>query len=77
MKSIKIRILYLLLLIFVIQIFGLTLANVNDSLSERGVNSTVNNMSADNLRLKYMGQATIRIITEENKVIYIDQLVEA
>lgn len=77
MKSIKIRILYLLLLIFVIQIFGLTLANVNDSLSERGVNSTVNNMSANNLRLKYMGQATIRIITEENKVIYIDQLVEA
>lgn len=52
---------------FVVSIIGVSFSNNNQIFMQNNINSNLGK-----IRLKYMGQATIRIIIEDNRVIYID-----
>lgn len=67
MKMIK-KIL-LLLIAFTFAILNVCMANGVDSSKNQNATKGVSDM---NVKLKYMGQGTVRIITEDKKVIYVD-----
>ena len=62
----------ILTFVLVLQSIGCAQNSLINNLNEREVSSRMNSENIGNVRLKYMGQGTVRIITEDNKVIYVD-----
>lgn len=69
MKRISKIISLLLLFTLIIQSFSCTQNSINKN---QGGSDAMTRVESNNVRIKYMGQGTIRIITEDNKVIYVD-----
>ena len=67
MKLMK-KILLLLIVFIVIVASACTATSINSNVNQ----NTSKEVSDMNVKLKYMGQGTVRIITEDNKVIYVD-----
>lgn len=62
-----------LVLLFIVFIVAAASACTATSINNNNVNQSMTKGVSDmNVKLKYMGQGTVRIITEENKVIYVD-----
>ena len=61
----------ILLMIMILSLQVISACTVNNASNNINQN-TMKEVSDMNVKLKYMGQGTVRIITEENKVIYID-----
>ena len=62
------KILLLLIVFIVIVASACTATSINSNVNQ----NTSKEVSDMNVKLKYMGQGTVRIITEDNKVIYVD-----
>ena len=62
----------ILTFVLVLQSIGCAQNSSINNLNEGEVTSRMNSENIGNVRLKYMGQGTVRIITEDNKVIYVD-----
>lgn len=69
MKRISKIISLLLLFTLIIQSFSCTQNSINKN---QGGSDAMTRVESKNVRIKYMGQGTVRIITEDNKVIYVD-----
>ena len=72
MKILNKLIAFSLTFVLILQSISCAQNSANNNLNVNGVTSKVNNENFKNVKLKYMGQATVRIITEDNKVIYVD-----
>ena len=62
------KILLLLIVFIVIVASACTATSINSNVNQ----NTSKGVSDMNVKIKYMGQGTVRIITEDNKVIYVD-----
>ena len=60
------------LLLFIAFTFAMVSACTATSVNSGANQSVVKGVSDMNVKLKYMGQGTVRITTEDNKVIYVD-----
>ena len=62
------KIVLMIIMLNLLIIGACTVNNANNSINQ----ITMNEVSGMSVKLKYMGQGTVRIITEDSKVIYVD-----